>query len=88
MTLIDAWQVVRSPNDSLPALRPLTSLSPPVVHAEVVRSADLISYTAEEGLRYFGEASWFNYSSNQLVAGSPVPPGRQLLFLRKRVPRL
>ncbi len=46
-----------------------SSSCPPLCSAEVVRSADLISYTAEEGLRYFGEASrcLLYESNNRLV---------------------
>ena len=50
-------------------------------HSEVIRSAELISYCAEEGLRYLGEGKLLNSDSapgtdrNKLCLASKVPLG-------------
>lgn len=41
--------------------------------AEVVRSADLVSYTAEEGLRYFGEVRWLVCSCTEPITLGCMP---------------
>ena len=37
---------------------------------EVIRSGDLIAYTAEEGVRYLGEVTFYRFRPGHVCAGA------------------